>query len=307
MIKKLGKRPFKALFYGTPKIGKTTLASKAPNPVLICCEDGAREVEVDAWEFSEGRVVPDSLEEFRTALKEIAADPQGHQTLVCDGIDAIERLCQKYMCAKNPKWGGNWQHEGYGRPEALLLSVWREVVLDLERVLAAGLNVILIGHSRVEKFSSPDTPTIDRYQISVTSHKQGDVAGFLSGWVDVLGFCKFEPMLIEEGKRTRGVGIQGARLMYLQRTDSFDAGCRYKNAPAVIPLSWSELEKVMQHSNVSEASVRAQITELIPRMPEEKRAPLMKWLETAGLTLDNLVQGLDSCRAQLMIETGGNK
>ncbi len=305
MIKKLGKRPFRLLAYGTPSVGKTTLAASAPAPVFICCEDGAREVNADAWTFQGDRVTPASLDEFRSALKSITDQHEGYQTLVVDGLDALDKLAMKHLCDKNPKWGGNFQHEGYGKPESMLLSTWREVVVDLERANNAGLNIILLGHSRVEKFAAPDMPQIDRYQISVTSHKLGDVAGFLSGWSDVVGFCKFEPMLVEEGKRTRGVGVQGARIMYLQRTDSFDAKCRYKNAPAVIPMSWTELERVMKASELTVDSVKGQLLDLAPRLPEAKRTAMVGWLESPGLTLDQLVQGLDAAKGYLLISENG--
>jgi len=305
MIKKLTTRPFRAVLYGTSSIGKTTLAANAPSPVFLCVEDGARQAGADAWMFDGDRVTPNSLEEFRTALAAITKSHDGYQTLVVDGLDALDKLAMKHLVDKNPRWNGNFAHEGYGKPESMLLGVWREVVVDLERANNAGLNIILLGHSRVEKFAAPDMPQIDRYQISVTSHKLGDVAGFLSGWSDIVGFCKFEPMLIEEGRRTRGVGIQGARMMYLQRTDSFDAKCRYKNAPAVIPMSWDELERVMTGSDLTCDGVRAQLLELAPRLPEARRSAMLGWLETENLTLDILVQGLDAAKASAILSDGG--
>lgn len=311
MIKKLGKRPFRALFFGPPSAGKTTLAGNMPSPVFLCNEDGAREVRVNgeplnAWHYDDKRIVPESFAEVRTAVQSIAKDAQGAKTLVLDGLDAIDKLAQKHLCDTHPKWGGNWQYEGFGKPEAMVLGLWRELVVDLEKANNAGLNIVLLGHSRVEKFAAPDMPAIDRYQISVTSHKLGDVAGFLSGWSDIVGFCKFEPMLVEDGRRTRGAGIQGARIMYLQRTDSFDAKCRYANSPAVIPTRWSELERVMSAGDLTADNVRAQLLELAPKLPEARRTAMVGWLETPGLTLDQLIQGLDAARAAIIL-TGEQK
>lgn len=308
MIKrKVGKRPPRIVIHGVASVGKSTLASNAPDPIFISCEDGSRELDVATWVFDDkDRVQPKNLEEVRTAIKEITKSHEGYKTLVLDGMGDLDRLVQQHLCSKNPKWGGDIQFLGYGRPEALILGVWREIVVELEEANNAGLGIIMLGHSRVDNFAPPDSPNYSRYQLAVTSHKLGDVAGLLFGWSDIFGFARFEQMTTEAGKRTIGTGIQGARALHLQRMDSWDAKCRYKNAPATIPMSWVELDRVMKASDISEAAIRAQIVDLVPRLPEEKRVPMMRWLETPGVTLDNLVQGLDAAKASILL-TGSDK
>ncbi len=301
--KSISKRPPRLICFGLPSVGKTTLASQAPSPVFICCEDGARELNVAAWVFDEKseRVQPKSLDEFRAAVKSISTSHDGYKTLVIDGIGDLDKLVQKHLCDQNPKWKGNIQFEGFGRPEAMILGVWRELIVDFEEANASGLGIILLGHSRVDKHSPPDSVPIDRYQMAVTSHKLGDVAGMLFGWADVVGFAKFQPMLIEEGKRTRGVGIQGARIMHLQRTDSYDAKCRYKNAPAQIPMSWTDLARVMEAPDLVESDIRAELELVIPQLPEEKQPIIRNWL-SGQLTVDELAQGLDRARGMIIIK-----
>lgn len=298
MIKrKLSKRPPRIVIHGVASVGKTTLAAHAPNPVFICCEDGAREVDAAVYTFDDkDRVVPKTLDEFRAAVRDITKNHDGYQTLVIDGVSDLDRLVAQHLCAKNPKWGGDIQFLGYGRPEALILGIWREMVVEFEEANNAGLGIILLGHSRVENFAPPDAPNYSRYQLSVTSHKLGDVAGLLFGWSDIYGFARFVQMTTESGKRTIGTGIQGARVMHLQRTDSHDAKCRYKNAPAQIPMSWSELERVMSAGDLKPEDLRSQIEALLPQLPEDKRAATTTWL-ASNLSIDDLVIGLDRVRA----------
>lgn len=296
MIKKLSKRPFRLLAYGPPSAGKSTLAAHSPKPVFLCCEDGARELNVDAWSFEGDRVTPNSSEEFRKAVQTLAKDHAGYETLVVDGLGALDKLMQKEITDAHPKWNGNFQHEGFGKPEAIIFAKWREILVDLERANHAGLNIVLIGHARIVKHSPPDAAPYDRYQVDVTGNsKDSNTAGMFLEWCDTQVFCRFEQMTVEEGKRTRGGTIQGNRVMYLQRTEAWDAKARSKHAPAVIPMSWSELDKVMNASQVKPEDVRAQIEVLIPQLPADKQAATSKWL-TEKLTLDDLVMGLDRIR-----------
>lgn len=303
MIRKLPKRPFRLLAYGTPSVGKSTLAASSPKPVFICCEDGARELNVDAWEFPGGKVTPPSIDELKNAIRSLASHHEGYETLVLDGLGAIDKLIQKELCDANPKWQGNFLYEGYGKPEAMLFGKWRELVVELERANESGLNIFLVGHASVSMHTPPDAPPFNRYQVAVTGNKTSDTAGFFFEWCDTVTFCRFQEMTTTDAnKKKRGIGVQGARIMHLARTDSYDAKCRAKNAPQQIPMSWSELDKVMRSSAVNTTDIRAQIEELIPRLPEDKRIATKTWLESE-LTADDLVTGLDRIRGVAMLSS----
>lgn len=308
MIRKLSKRPWRMMVYGTPSVGKTTLAGSAPRPVLVCCEDGAREVEVngeplDAWEYAPGRFVPESTAEVRTAISSLAKDPQGFKTLVLEGLGTLDKLIQKELCDANPKWGGNFMHEGYGKPEAMLFGKWREIVVELERANNAGLNVMMVGHAAVSMHTPPDAPPFNRYQVAVTGNKTSDTAGFFFEWCDTVAFCRFQEMTTTDAnKKKRGIGVQGARIMHLARTDSYDAKTRAKNAPAQIPMSWAELDRVMRSADVDTVGLRAQFSEFIPKLPADKQAAVTAWL-ASETNHDILARELDRLRAQVMLST----
>jgi hypothetical protein len=301
MIKKLTRRPFRLLAYGTPSVGKTTLAASSPKPVFICCEDGAREVQADAWMFPGDKVTPPSSKALREAISSLAKDHAGYETLVIDGLGALDKMLQRELCDENSKWGGNFLHEGYGKPEAMIFGRWREVIVELERANDAGLNIFLVGHAAVVNHTPPDAPQFNRYQIAVTGNKTSDTAGFFFEWCDTVAFCRFEQMTTTDpNKKVRGIGIQGARIMHLARTDSFDAKCRSKNAPQQIPMSWSELERVMKAEDLDPAVVKAQILELIPKLPADKRAATETWLAT-NLTANDLTLGLERIRGAVLL------
>lgn len=303
MIRKLSKRPFRLLAYGTPSVGKSTLAASSPKPVFICCEDGARELNVDAWEFSGGKVTPPSTEELKSAIRSLASHHDGYETLVLDGLGAIDKLIQKELCDANPKWNGNFLEPGFGKSEAMLFGKWREIVVELERANDAGLNIFLVGHAAVSTHTPPDSPPFNRYQVAVTGNKTSDTAGFFFEWCDTVTFCRFEEMTTTDAnKKKRGIGVQGARIMHLARTDSYDAKCRAKNAPQQIPMSWAELDRVMRSADVDTVGLRAQFSEFIPKLPAEKQAAVTAWL-ASETNHDVLARELDRLRAQVMLSS----
>jgi hypothetical protein len=298
MIKKIGKRPPRIVIHGVASVGKTTLASQMPSPVFIACEDGSRELDVPTWVFDDvNRVTPKTLDEFRTAVRAITKSPDGCKTLVIDGATALDNLVITQVCTEN-RWK-NPQQPGFGKAEAAIFSVWREVVAELEQANETMMLAIL-GHSRVENFNSPDSASFGRYQLAVTSHKLGDVAGFLFGWSDVFGFARFEQLLTKTGERTITVGVQGARVLYLQRTDAFDAKCRSKFAPAQIPMSWPELAKVISAEAVSPVDLRASIAALMPLLPDDKHHATAAWL-AGDLSVDDLTLGLERVKGNVML------
>jgi hypothetical protein len=302
MIKKLTRRPFRLLAYGTPSVGKTTLAASSPKPVFLCCEDGAREVQADAWMFSGDRVTPSSVEELKGAIRSLTKEHAGYETLVLDGLGALDKLLQKEICDANPRWGGNFMELGYGKPEAIIFGKWREIVVELERANDAGLNIFLVGHAAVVNHTPPDAPQFNRYQVAVTGNKTSDTSGFFFEWCDTVAFCRFEQMVTTDpNKKIRGIGVQGSRIMHLARTDSFDAKCRSKNAPTSIPMSWQDLARVMAHTDMTVDTLRGQFAPLIPQLPADKQSAVSTWIATET-SVDALSRELDRLRSVITLQ-----
>ena len=79
------------------KVGKTTLASQFPDPVLLAFEVGYNAipgiVPQDVMSWSEMRAVLRDLK--KPAVKE------RFKTVIIDTIDIAGSLCEKYICAQN--------------------------------------------------------------------------------------------------------------------------------------------------------------------------------------------------------------
>ena len=99
-------RPQKGVIYGCEGVGKSTFASKFPNPIFMDLEGGTAQLDVKRAEVS-------SWEEILTTIDELAKDPQGFETFVMYTADWAERMCSAYLCKKYKKTG--IEDFGYGK------------------------------------------------------------------------------------------------------------------------------------------------------------------------------------------------
>lgn len=79
--------PSKFIVMGDPMTGKTTLASKAPQPLFVSTDGNAAKAGLDA-------INADSLDTVREAIKYFESAPE-YQTLVIDTVEGIADLFEK--------------------------------------------------------------------------------------------------------------------------------------------------------------------------------------------------------------------
>ena len=101
--------PVKMVLYGVEGIGKSTFASKAPDPLFIDTEGSTKDLNVKRVDPS-----PKTWMELVTYIQEIRNSNEVFcKTLVIDTADWAERMCIRHICDKNQKSGiEDW---GYGK------------------------------------------------------------------------------------------------------------------------------------------------------------------------------------------------
>ena len=108
IMKGIQNKPLKIVVYGPEGIGKTTFASRFPDPLFIDTEGSTARMDVARTE------TPSSLAMLTAQLTEIRdTPPAGFKTLVLDTIDWAERLCIRAVCEKAGKSG--IEDFGYGK------------------------------------------------------------------------------------------------------------------------------------------------------------------------------------------------
>ncbi len=229
-------KPPRVLLYGVEGIGKSTFGSEAPKPIFVQTEDGLDEIDCDRFPLSE------TFDDVVAALKSLREEKHDYESVVIDSLDWLERLvwdklCDQYAVPSIEKVDG-----GYARGYMHALSLWREVLDHLNVLRAAGMVIVLIAHSKVERFEDPESSPYDRYSPRLHKH----AAALVKEWCDAVLFAtrKMRTQSEDAGfnrKRTlaHAIGKDGGdRVMRAYGCPSCVAKNRYGIAEE-LPLSWS--------------------------------------------------------------------
>ena len=228
-------RPLALIIYGTDSVGKTTFASKAPNPLFEDVEKGTHKLDVK-------RLEPASFEQYLEHLDALYKEKHNYQSVVTDSVDWLEKLLFQHVC---DKYKGNGpikrsiEDFGYQKGYIYALEVWEnEVIPRYEKIRDKGINVILIGHSLVKTWQDPiNNVGYDRHIIKM--HHTG--AAVLREWADCVLFADFETNVYEEGGKQRAIS-EGERIIYSEKRASFDAKSRLP-IPFEMKLDWDVFYK----------------------------------------------------------------
>ena len=223
--------PVRMVIYGNEKIGKSTLAAEFPSPVILDTEDGTHHLDV-------ARVSIGSWSELRAAVAEIGSKPSEFRTVVIDSADWAERLLVEDLLAEHKK--KSIEDFGYGKGFTVLAESFGRFLTQCDALVAAGLNVVMVAHSKVQKTSPPDqVDGYDRYELKLTKQ----TAPLLKEWCDILAFCNFKTTTREgTDGRTKAVGGK-KRVMYLEHCAAWDAGNRY-GLEAELPMTIDSLAPI---------------------------------------------------------------
>jgi hypothetical protein len=220
--------PPRILIYGPPKIGKTTLASEFPSPIYLQIEDGTPgDLELDSL----GDEPPKTFDEVMDGLASLYSDEHDFRTIVVDSITEMQRLVWNKTCQVGDEYGNvkaNIEDFGYGKGYVKSLDYWRMFIEGLDALRKdKGMAVVLIAHSKVERFDDPEATSYDRYSIDL--HK--GAVGILERDSDAILLMKHEVTIKTEDKgfnkeRARGDGGNTVWINCRPRP-AFVAGNRY--------------------------------------------------------------------------------
>ena len=190
--------------YGEAGTGKTTFASKFPNPLILDTEQGSDHLDVN-------RLGIHSWEDFVCAIRDIEAAAQARQlpyeTIVVDTLDHLWQQAGQYVVRVNTNAKiKNLEDFGYGKGYAITSDEFKSVFPSLKNIIASGVNVALICHCKVDKISLPDTPEFTRYcpKINAPSAQANASRDFIQEWVDGIYFCQTEVSVDADKKKALG-------------------------------------------------------------------------------------------------------
>ena len=227
--------PPRICLYGGHGIGKSTLASKFPNPIFISTEDGIDSLDVTS--FPRATKIQEVADNIKTLIKE----EHDFKTVVVDSVDWLVTP----LIETNVESTHDAKELAYGKGQMLVAEEFREILQGLDVLRRKrDMNVVLIAHAAVVKFEDPRTEPYDRYSPKLPNRCNA----LLQEWVDVLAFAAFKVIIKKSDSgfnntKSRGV-TTGERLLHFIENPAYAAKNRY-NCPEDIEMTIENVAKLL--------------------------------------------------------------
>lgn len=213
----------KILLYGPSGMGKTTLATMAPNPIFIGVDDGARKIRHPKTgapvQAIEGVV---TFEDLRDALHQPDLFPPG-STIVIDTITKVENLAEDFVLRTLKNDRGeivpNLIAYGYGKGDVHLCTTLRFLLSDLDPHVQRGVNVLLLAQqSQISISNLAGTDYMEDGPALRNIKNTGGARSDFCGWCDHVFRIGYPDVQVVVANRnaTKGKAVVGAteRVIY---------------------------------------------------------------------------------------------
>lgn len=222
-------RGYSVFFYGEPKSGKTTTASKFPNSLLLAFEKGYNTLAgvmaqpINNWS------------EFKQVLRQLKADEakEAYSTIIVDTADIAYDYATKYICDNAKRSDGSFGVDNiadipFGKGYSLVAQEFDEC---LRSIVQMNYGLVLISHATDKTFKDENgseynkiVPTLDKRATNIVSRM-----------TDIIGYSR----AVTDDK-----GVESVKL-FMRGTQRYMAGSRFKYTPDYINFNYDNLVKAI--------------------------------------------------------------
>lgn len=231
-------KPQKVVVYGPEGVGKSTFASKFPNPLFIDTEDST--VNMDVARFQK----PSSWTMLRQQVDYVIKNPTICKTLVVDTADWAERLCIENITSTAKVTG--IEDFGYGKGYVYLEEEFGRLLNHLQEVIEVGINVVVNAHAIMKKIEQPEeVGGYDHWQMKL----EKKTMPLLKEWADMILFANYKVYVVnvdnQGAQKGKNKAQGGKRVMYTTHSPWWDAKNRH-NLPDELPFDYSHIAHIFE-------------------------------------------------------------
>lgn len=233
----------KVVIYGPEGIGKSTLASKFPEPLFSDTEgstnnmDVARVDKATSWAMLQAQI--DWIKQTKPC-----------KTFIIDTADWAERLAIDYVTTSANKT--SITQFGYGEGFIQLEETFGKFLNKLSDLTEIGINVVLNAHAKIVKFEQPDElGAYDRWELKLGNKTTAKTASLVKEWADMVLFCNYKTYSVatdDKGKKHKGQG--GKRVIYTDHHPAWDAKNRF-DLPSEIDMDFAAIAHIFKATEES--------------------------------------------------------
>jgi hypothetical protein len=174
-----------------------------------------------------------SYQDVLDAIGSLYGEEHNFGTVVIDSLDWLDNLVWTDI---NSKYDA--KDLAYGKGAVIAANYWRDILDGLNALRdQRGMAVVLIAHTEIKRFDSPETEPYDRYRPKLQERS----SALIQEWCDAVFFCNYRVITKETevgfNKEVRRGVTTGERLIYTTEKPAYLAKNRY-SLPDSIPLSW---------------------------------------------------------------------
>ncbi len=257
--KKVGAQ--KVILYAPEGWGKTTTASKMPDPVFIDTEGSTKMLDVARLESD--------YSDWNNILKAVdyivENSPGACQTLVIDTTDWAEQACINTLNTKHHT--DNILTLDYGKGSQFVHAEFSKLLVKLDKLIVKGVNVVLLAHALMRKQELPEEMgAFDRWELKLQSKQ---VKAQLKEWADAVLFGNYRTLVVEDSKTKSKKAKGGKRVIYTEHTPTWDAKNRH-GMPSMMDLDYDKLNTYLFGDPVPVSKIKEPEPEPEPEKVEPK-------------------------------------
>lgn len=256
------------LIYGGVKTGKTTIASKFPNALLLAFEKGYNMIEgiraqpIHSW--SEAKQAKSQLLSHMRDFTSGKVDELVYKTVVVDTADLAWEQCVKFVLSAHGK--ADLTDIPFGKGHKQASQEYQDFFVEL---LKAGFTIVAISHSSTKNIKDAVTGEEIEYTLPSLEKRPFNI---LTGMADIVGHTERIPL--EDGTYQTVLRLRGNRYT--------EAGSRNPYSSEFIPFTYDalmeDMEKAVQQMNDGTPPVEANPYKEAPKEDfKEVRKQIANW------------------------------